>query len=112
MNNVQEIDVETLAIWQREQKSLRLIDVRSEPEFSQGMIPEGEQMPLHLLPLKVNEIEKDTEIVFYCRSGVRSAQACAYLAARGYKAVYNLKHGILAWAEVGFPLSSPGDALA
>ena len=112
MTNIQEIDVQTLAGWQSTKKDVRLIDVRSESEFAQGMIPRGEKMPLHILPVRVNEIEQDTEIVFYCRSGARSAQACAYMASLGFSKVYNLRRGILGWAQQGFPIASPNDVAA
>ena len=112
MTNIQEIDVQTLAGWQGTKKEIRLIDVRSESEFAQGMIPKGEKMRLHIVPIRVNEIEQDTEIVFYCRTGARSAQACAYLASMGFSKVYNLKRGILGWAQQGFPIASPNDAAA
>ncbi len=112
MSNIQEIDVQTLADWQHMKKEIRLIDVRSESEFAQGMIPEGEQMPLHILPIRINEIEQDTEIVLYCRSGARSAQACAYLASMGFNKVYNLRRGILGWAQQGLPVISPGVVIA
>jgi rhodanese-related sulfurtransferase len=112
MHTVQEIDVETLAGWQEAETEHRLIDVRSESEFSQGMIPKSEHIPLHTIPRLLNEIEQKTEIVFYCRSGIRSAQACQYLASMGYKNVYNLKRGILGWAQQGLPLVRSENAIA
>jgi len=69
-------------------------------------------MPLHILHIKIDEIEQDAEIVFYCLSGARSAQACAYLASMGFNKVYNLRRGILGWAQQGLPVISPGGAIA
>lgn len=104
MNAIQEIEPRTLVEWLQEDREFRLIDVRSIAEFSQGMIPRGEQLPLHLLPLRTDELERDREIVLYCRTGARSAQACMLLSERGFDSVYNLRGGIVGWARQGLPI--------
>ncbi len=47
------------------------------------------------------QIPRDREVVFHCRSGVRSADVVAMLQETGYEAehLYNLAGGILAWAD-------------
>lgn len=100
----QEIESGTLVKWLEDNKRFRLIDVRSMAEFTQGMIPGGEQLPLHLLPLRADELDRGADIVLYCRSGARSAQACSFLSERGFESVYNLRGGIMDWARNGFPL--------
>lgn len=104
MNNIREIEPQTLVQWMQEDKEFRLIDVRSVNEFAQGMIPRGEQLPLHLLPLRADELDRGRDIVLYCRSGARSAQACAFLSERGFSSVYNLRGGIMDWARQGLPI--------
>ena len=104
MNPVKEIDPRTLVEWLQEDKDFRLIDVRSVAEFGQGIIPKGEQLPLHLVPLRADELERDRDIVLYCRTGARSAQACAFLGERGFDQVYNLRGGIVTWAREGLPV--------
>ena len=47
----------------------------------------------------VEKIEKDLKILVYCRSGVRSEQACNILDQMGFKETYNLKGGILEWEK-------------
>ncbi|MFP5382365.1 MAG: rhodanese-like domain-containing protein [Gammaproteobacteria bacterium] len=42
-----------------------------------------------------------------CRSGARSAQACAFMASKGYGNMHNLSGGIMAWARSGNALSQP-----
>ena len=112
MFNIKEIDIHTLSNWLETGKNFRLIDVRSVAEFAQGMIPKGEQLPLHLLPVKADDLEQNSEIVLYCRTGARSAQACAFLAARGFDKVYNLQSGIMGWAQLGKPIVDPSQAVA
>ena len=85
---------------------VRLVDVRTEAETARGMIPQGEKLPLHLLPIQLNGMGKNATIVFYCQVGGRSAQAAAFAASNGYTDVYNLQGGILAWAQAGLPLAA------
>ncbi|KXS33679.1 MAG: Rhodanese domain protein [Candidatus Gallionella acididurans] len=87
-----------------QQGSLRLVDVRTDAEVARGKIPQGEPLPLHLLPLRLNEMDKNATTVFYCQMGGRSAQAAAFAAANGFADVYNLQGGIIAWANAGLPL--------
>jgi len=104
MFGVKELDVDTLQSYIDEGKVLRLIDVRGIAEMAQGMIPNAEQLPLHTLPARLNEIDTDEMTVLYCRSGARSAQGVGYMAQQGFENVYNLRGGIIAWAQKGMPL--------
>lgn len=85
--------------------NVRLLDVRTEAETARGMIPKGEKLPLHLLPIQMSGMSKNAAIVFYCQVGGRSAQAAAFAASNGFTDVYNLQGGILAWAQAGLPLA-------
>ncbi|OGS98633.1 MAG: sulfurtransferase [Gallionellales bacterium RBG_16_56_9] len=93
---------------------LRLIDVRArhgeaEPsgaEMARGKIPQGDLLPLHLIPMRLHELDKNAPTVFYCQMGGRSAQAAAFSAANGFADVYNLQGGITAWAHAGLPIAA------
>jgi rhodanese-related sulfurtransferase len=78
-----------------------LIDVRSENEVAYGMIAGARHIPLHLLPIRANEMNRGVPHVFYCRSGARSAQACAFMASQGHGKSINLQGGIMAWVQSG-----------
>jgi len=84
---------------------LRLVDVRTDAEVAHGKIPQGESLPLHLIPLRINEMDKAATTVFYCQMGGRSAQAAAFAAANGFSDVYNLQGGIIGWAQAGLPIA-------
>jgi rhodanese-related sulfurtransferase len=84
---------------------LRLVDVRTDAEISRGKIPQGEPLPLHLIPLRISEMDKAVTTVFYCQMGGRSAQAAAFAAANGFADVYNLQGGIVGWAQAGLPIA-------
>lgn len=114
MLHINEIDSrELVALLEQEAgREVQLIDVRSPAEVAQGGIRGSENMPLHLLPIKAADISKDRPAVFICRSGARSAQACAFLAARGYEQVINLRGGVIAWARDGLPLEQISMSMA
>lgn len=98
--NITVAELETML----QQESLKLIDVRTDAEIARGKIPQGAVLPLHLLPLRISELDKGAKTVFYCQMGGRSAQAAAFAAANGFADVYNLQGGITAWAHAGLPV--------
>lgn len=104
---VNEIDSESLSQRLADTEDVLLVDIRTPAEIAQGMIPDALQLPMHLIPLQMNEIPKDRDVVIYCRSGARSYQACAYLMQQGYNRVLNLRGGIIAWARHGLPIVAP-----
>ena len=61
---------------------------------------------MHLIPLRLAELDKNATTVFYCRSGARSAQAAAFVAGIGFTDVYNLQGGIISWANAGLPVGA------
>ena len=106
MFGVPEIDSHTLAAHLKgNRSSYRLIDVRGPGEWGQGVIAGAELVPLHVVPLQAQDWAENVSIVFYCRSGARSAQACAFMMSRGQSNVLNLRGGILDWARQGLPLA-------
>ncbi|TMI81461.1 MAG: rhodanese-like domain-containing protein, partial [Bacillati bacterium ANGP1] len=52
---------------------------------------------------RLEEIDRNTPAVIYCRSGGRSAKVVALLQEAGYDKVLNLTGGILAWANAQYP---------
>jgi len=77
----------------------QLIDVREPHEYEICNI-KGELIPMNDVPDHIDEISKEKIVVVHCRSGVRSARIVEYLEqAHGYDNLYNLKGGILAWAD-------------
>lgn len=85
-------------------EKITLVDVRTDEEAARGIIPGALHIPLHLLPLHTQELEGDTPLVFYCHSGIRSAQACSYMASQGRENLFNLRGGVLGWGAAGYAL--------
>jgi len=48
---------------------------------------------------RIEELPRDREIVVHCRSGARSAMVVKRLREKGFERVFNLRGGLLAWAE-------------
>jgi len=83
-----------------------LVDVRTAAEVARGSIAGARHIELATLPGRVAELDPGAPCVLFCQSGGRSAQACAYLAQRGFGQLYNLDGGVAAWARTGMPLST------
>jgi rhodanese-related sulfurtransferase len=81
------------------------LDVREPDEFKTGHIPGAVNIPRGLLESRIEDqvSDKNSTIVVYCRSGVRSALASATLVKMGYKGVLNMDGGWKAWQEAGYP---------
>jgi len=84
----------------------QLVDVRQDGEYEAGRIEGALHIELDRLPSEAPAIDRDRPVVFYCRSGSRSALATQAFRAAGYDA-HNLTGGLLAWKQRGLPLEPP-----
>lgn len=82
---------------------IQLIDVRQDHEWEAGRIAGARHLELAELAAAAATLARDRPIVFYCRSGVRSAMATEAFAEAGFDA-HNLAGGLIAWAGAGLPL--------
>ncbi|KAI0082230.1 Rhodanese-like protein [Panus rudis PR-1116 ss-1] len=89
-----------------------IVDVREPDEVLQGAIPSSVNIPLSVLGnalyMHHDEFKKkfgfekprlDQEVIFYCRSGVRSTTACDVAKRNGYKNILNYKGSWLDWVQ-------------
>jgi rhodanese-related sulfurtransferase len=90
---------------------VQLVDVREPYEFDAGRIAGGVHIELATLSGRAGEIDRDRPVVFYCRSGARSAMATDAFRRAGYDA-YNLAGGLLDWVAVGLPIEPDGGYVA
>jgi len=75
-----------------------VLDVREPYEYQIANIG-AKLIPQNDVPKRLDEIDRNREIVVQCRSGQRSQRIAEYLATQGYGNVKNLAGGILAWAD-------------
>ena len=76
-----------------------VIDVRTADEYNTGHIDGSINIPVD--NISSIDYDKDTLIIVYCASGMRSANAAKTLIDLGYTNVYNLDGGLINW---GFEL--------
>lgn len=99
---MQEISaVELMAIYKR----VSVVDVRELDEYVDGHVPGAKHIPLSMVPVRNNEIDKATKHYVICEAGGRSAQACAFLEQQGFDVV-NIAGGTGSWRMMGAPLNS------
>jgi rhodanese-related sulfurtransferase len=86
---------------------IQLIDVRQPEEWDAGRITGAVHIELAQLASSADTLERDRPVVFYCRSGSRSAMATDAFRGAGYDA-HNMAGGLLDWDAAGLPLE-PSD---
>ena len=77
-----------------------ILDVRTEDEVGEGKIPNASNIDIYKGQGFVDEVEaldKTKTYFVYCRSGARSAQACAVMNQVGIENAYNLLGGFMEW---------------
>jgi len=98
-NETAEISVDELKLMMdNRDDNFQLIDVRELYEFEIGNIG-GLLIPLGEIENRINEISSSGKKIVLCRSGVRSQKAIRKLQKLGFNNLYNLKGGILKWAD-------------
>ena len=90
-----------------DQGNVRLIDVRTDEEVAEGMIPGAEHIALDTFDPASLDLSDGREVVLYCRSGRRSTRAGEALAAHTGNPAQHLAGGIIAWVEAGQPVEKP-----
>jgi rhodanese-related sulfurtransferase len=94
-----------------ERGEIELIDVRQPEEREAGRIPGDRFIELAQLAAQADTIERDRPVVFYCRSGSRSAMATEAFRGAGFDA-HNMLGGLLEWDAAGLPLDPPDGYVA
>ena len=96
---MKEITVQELKALMDSKADFQLIDVREPHEYNFCNIG-GELIPQAEIPRSVDKISKDKQVILQCRSGARSGNMAHWLEKNhGFTNLYNLKGGILAWAD-------------
>jgi len=77
-----------------------ILDVRTEDECNEGMIPGAINIDIYKGQEFINlieELDKSKNYYVYCRSGARSGQACSIMNQLGFENTHNLLGGIMEW---------------
>ncbi|MFT4580857.1 MAG: monothiol glutaredoxin [Gammaproteobacteria bacterium] len=95
---VKQMEVEDLKAKLDAGESFQLLDVRGADERDRAVI-EGSKILDGTTATEIEKLPKDTELVFYCHSGVRSQSAAEHFRGLGFINVSNVVGGIDAWSE-------------
>jgi rhodanese-related sulfurtransferase len=90
---------------------IQLIDVRAQHEHDAGRIAGSRLLELAQLSSQAYTIDRAKPVVFYCRSGSRSAMASEAFAQAGFDA-HNMAGGMLEWNASGLPIEPEGGYVA
>ncbi len=80
----------------------QIVDVRTPGEYAGGHVPGASNIPHMSVVSRKGELASDKELVFICQMGSRSALACEFAAAIGFKDLYNVEGGTEAWIKAGY----------
>jgi adenylyltransferase/sulfurtransferase len=97
-SGIKEISVEELKASLENKEKFQLIDVREPYEYKIANLG-GTLIPMGDLESRIDEISSTDRVILHCRSGARSAKAIEKLRQMGFHNLYNLKGGILEWAD-------------
>jgi molybdopterin/thiamine biosynthesis adenylyltransferase/rhodanese-related sulfurtransferase len=91
--------------WQDSGKTIDLIDVREPAEWEIVRVPGARLVPKGeiLNGSALSTLPQDKQIVLYCKSGVRSAEALAAVKAAGFKDAVHVQGGVVSWVKTVDP---------
>jgi sulfur-carrier protein adenylyltransferase/sulfurtransferase len=96
---MKEVTVSELKKMRDNKEDFQLIDVR-EPHEAEIATIQGELIPMGEVMNNLDKISRDKKVVIHCRSGARSGAVVQALEREhGFTNLYNLKGGIIAWAN-------------
>jgi len=76
-----------------------LLDVREPWEFQTCHIDGATPMPMHTVPARYMDMDRNAPVVCICHHGMRSMQVAAFLERNGFTQITNLTGGVHAWAQ-------------
>jgi len=87
-----------------------LVDVRETDEFARSHVRGARSQPLSTWEKADLTVDPQADVIFTCRSGMRTAVACDRLAARVSGEAFVLDGGLDAWAKAGLPVETNASA--
>jgi rhodanese-related sulfurtransferase len=85
------------------EEALILLDVRDDWEWERAHIESAIHIPLDQLSGRIEDLDRNQEIVAYCHVGERSIDACLVLWDAGFRKIRSMIGGIEAWSELVDP---------
>lgn len=97
---MQQLSPAQLSAWLDDESRPRplLLDCREPWEFDVCRIEGAKLIPMRTIPLRLQELEREQDVVCICHHGARSQQVAMFLKNQGFPKVHNLAGGVNAWA--------------
>ena len=95
-------------------KDAQLLDVRTPEEYAEKHLHDAVNINFNADDFidKVDHLDKSKPVFVYCLSGGRSAKASALISKKGFKQVYDMEGGIMAWSSAKKSLEIPAGSTA
>lgn len=77
-----------------------ILDVRTDEEWNDGIIPEAIHIDIYKgqgFIYELDKLDKSKNYYVYCKAGGRSGQACNIMQQMGFEKTYNLVGGMMQW---------------
>ncbi|MEN9901854.1 MAG: hypothetical protein RL651_518 [Pseudomonadota bacterium] len=88
-----------------------VLDVREPEEFQQGHLPSATNIPRGMLEFRMSQdpllMERQRNILLYCKTSGRAALAANSLKQLGFSNVQSIAGGFDAWCAAGLPTETP-----
>jgi rhodanese-related sulfurtransferase len=100
------VDPATAATVIAEEPGVVVLDIRTPEEYAQGAIDGAVNIDFYASDFasQLDQLDKSTPYVVYCRSGNRSGQAMDTFADLGFTDVTEIEGGLVNWYDAGFPV--------
>ena len=96
MKNISPVDLKKMI---DNKDDFQLIDIRDDYEIDICCIG-GDKINMYSIPDNIDKINKESKVVIYCRTGIRSSNIVSMLENNfSFKNIYNLEGGIMKWRE-------------
>jgi molybdopterin/thiamine biosynthesis adenylyltransferase/rhodanese-related sulfurtransferase/molybdopterin converting factor small subunit len=107
-DEIEQLRPQQASEWVQDKKAV-ILDVRTREEWVSGYILGAIHIDKGYLEVQVEQkiVSRDTPVLVYCASGVRSLFAARTLQMLGYQQVRNLKGGVVQWKNSGKEIETP-----
>lgn len=99
---IQTVPVSTFS-WEIGIRQTQIVDVRTLVEYKSGHIYDAVNMSVDdpSFENQIQELDKNSPVAVYCKSGIRSFYAANVLKDHGFQIIYNLDGGLNSWLKNG-----------
>jgi len=104
-NSLQLVSVSDFSAALNASGDAQIIDVRTPEEFATGHLEKAQNINIYDADFaqRIGQLDKEAPVFVYCKAGGRSADAAGQMQKMGFKHVYDLKGGFMAWSAAGKP---------